>query len=413
MKENKLFMSLKEVKRLEIVKKLISKRLKQREGASILQISERQVRRLVKSYKESGESGLISKKRGKASNRRISLDMKTQITTLILDTYYDFGPTLAAEKLEERDNIKVSKETVRQIMIKEGLWKAKSKKRKRVHQLRERRSRSGELIQADGSPHDWFEGRRGKCSLIVFIDDATSEFMKLKFFESETTEAYATSLKEYIEEFGRFRALYTDKHSIFKVNNHKDSLNGVKRTQFSRMLKSLDIELITANTPQAKGRVERANKTLQDRLVKELRLRNISTIEDANKFLDEEFREILNIKFMVEAKDSKDMHREINYNKQEEFQIFSIQSTRKVSKNLELQYKNIIYQIETKKYPNSIKNEEVLICESFTGSIKIFYKNKDMKYKKIKRAGKVFQSESSKTLNSKVDNVIAEQESTN
>lgn len=406
-------MSLKEVKRLEIVKKLISKRLKQREGASILQISERQVRRLVKSYKESGESGLISKKRGKASNRRISLDMKTQITTLILDTYYDFGPTLAAEKLEERDNIKVSKETVRQIMIKEGLWKAKSKKRKRVHQLRERRSRSGELIQADGSPHDWFEGRRGKCSLIVFIDDATSEFMKLKFFESETTEAYATSLKEYIEEFGRFRALYTDKHSIFKVNNHKDSLNGVKRTQFSRMLKSLDIELITANTPQAKGRVERANKTLQDRLVKELRLRNISTIEDANKFLDEEFREILNIKFMVEAKDSKDMHREINYNKQEEFQIFSIQSTRKVSKNLELQYKNIIYQIETKKYPNSIKNEEVLICESFTGSIKIFYKNKDMKYKKIKRAGKVFQSESSKTLNSKVDKVIAEQESTN
>ena len=406
-------MSLKEVKRLEIVKKIISKRLKQREGASILQISERQVRRLVKSYKESGESGLISKKRGKASNRRISLDMKTQITTLILDTYYDFGPTLAAEKLEERDNIKVSKETVRQIMIKEGLWKAKSKKRKRVHQLRERRSRSGELIQADGSPHDWFEGRRGKCSLIVFIDDATSEFMKLKFFESETTEAYATSLKEYIEEFGRFRALYTDKHSIFKVNNHKDSLNGVKRTQFSRMLKSLDIELITANTPQAKGRVERANKTLQDRLVKELRLRNISTIEDANKFLDEEFREILNIKFMVEAKDSKDMHREINYNKQEKFQIFSIQSTRKVSKNLELQYKNIIYQIETKKYPNSIKNEEVLICESFTGSIKIFYKNKDMKYKKIKRAGKVFQSESSKTLNSKVDKVIAEQESTN
>jgi hypothetical protein len=363
--------------------------------------------------KESGESGLTSKKRGKASNRRISLDMETKITTLILDTYYDFGPTLAAEKLEELDNIKVSKETVRQIMIRGGIWKAKSKKRKKVHQLRERRSRSGELIQADGSPHDWFEGRRGKCTLIVFIDDATSEFMKLKFFESETTEAYATSLKEYIEEFGRFRALYTDKHSIFKVNNHKDSLNGVKRTQFSRMLKSLDIESITANTPQAKGRVERANKTLQDRLVKELRLRNISTIEDANKFLDEEFREILNIKFMVEAKDSKDMHREINYNKQEEFQIFSIQSIRKVSKNLELQYKNIIYQIETKKYPNSIKNEEVLICESFTGNIKIFYKNKDMKYKQIKRAGKVFQSESSKTVNSKVDKVIAEQESAN
>ncbi len=303
MKENKLFMSLKEVKRLEIVKKIISKRLKQREGASILNISERQVRRLVKSYKEFGELGLTSKKRGKASNRRISLDMETKITTLILDTYYDFGPTLAAEKLEELDNIKVSKETVRQIMIRAGIWKSKSKKRKKVHQLRERRSKSGELIQADGSPHDWFEGRRGKCTLIVFIDDATSEFMKLKFFESETTEAYATSLKEYIEEFGCFRALYTDKHSIFKINNNKDSLNGVKRTQFSRMLKSLDIELITANTPQAKGRVERANKTLQDRLVKELRLRNISTIEDANKFLDEEFREILNTKFMVEAKE--------------------------------------------------------------------------------------------------------------
>ena len=295
-------------------------------------------------------------------------------------------------------------------MIEAGFWKAKSRKKERVFQLRERRFCSGELIQADASPHDWFEGRRGKCALIVYIDDATSELMKLKFFELETTLAYAGALQEYIHEFGRFRALYTDRHSIFKVTRGADSLKGVNKTQFARMLDDLDIELITANTPQAKGRVERANKTLQDRLVKELRLRKIDTIEEANKFLGDEFRDILNNKFMVKAKSSKDMHRPLIHNLEDEFKIFSVQSERTVSKNLEIQYKNEIYQLKSKQHPFTIKKDIVLVCEGLNKEIKIYYKNEDLEYNKYKKAPKMIETQSSKTVNNTVDKIIIKQE---
>jgi len=295
-------------------------------------------------------------------------------------------------------------------MIKSDIWKAKRIKHKPIFQLRERRAYSEELIQADASPHDWFEGRRDKCALIVYIDDATSELMKLKFFELETTMAYAEVLQEYIHEFGRFRALYTDRHSIFKVTRGAESLKGVKKTQFSRMLEDLDIELITANTPQAKGRVERANKTLQDRLVKELRLRKIDTIEEANKFLDDEFRHILNEKFMVKAKNSKDMHRPLLHDEKDEFKIFSVQIERTASKNLEIQHENIIYQLESKLHPYTMKKDTVLVCKGINKEIKIYYKGEELKYKKYKKAAKLLDTQSSKTVNNVVDLVIEKQE---
>lgn len=408
MKEQ-LLMTEKESRIIKYVKKSIEKKTTQKVAAKKLNMSTRNFRRKVSSYKKYGVSGIISKKRGKPSNRRLPEEFTNKVISLIKDNYLDFGPTLATEKLLELDGIKISVEKVRQLMIEASLWYGKSRKRKKVHQLRERRSRSGELIQADGSPHDWFEGRRSKCCLIVMIDDATSELMKLKFFETETTEAYTTTLQEYVDEFGRPRAFYVDKHSIFRVNTGKDK--GNKDTQFSRILRDLNIDLITANTAQAKGRVERANKTLQDRLVKELRLRKIDTIEEANEFLDNEYREMHNLKFMVEANDPKDMHRNIVHKKKDEFKIFSIQDTRKVDKNLHLSYKNTIFKIDTEKYPNSIKNEYVLICENFKEEVKIYYNNQEMNYSIHKINKKMFDTETSKTINKRVDKTIEKQES--
>ena len=409
MEKKEVFMSKKEVNRLIVMNELESKVISQKNASDKLGLSTRHIRRLLKSYRINGKAGLISKKRGKASNYKISKEVETEVMDLISNNYSDFGPSLASEKLFELHNIKISKETIRKLMIKYGLWQAKSRKRKGVFQLRERRSRSGELIQADCSPHDWFEGRRGKCTLVVFIDDATSELMKLKFYESETTQAYAETLQEYIHEFGRMRAIYTDRHSIFRVNR-REQYNGVKLTQFGRMLKNLNIELITANSPQAKGRVERANKTLQDRLVKELRLRKIDTIEAANKFLDEEYRDIFNNKFMVTPKESKDMHRNLVLDKTEELKIFSIQFTRKVSKNLEISYNNTVYQLDT-KYPNTIKKQDILICESLDKkSIKLFYRDEELKYKTYIKAPKILETQSEKTINSTVDQIIIKQE---
>ena len=409
MENGVLFMSKKEVNRLIVIKELENKLITQDKASDKLGLSTRQIRRLLKSYKVNGEYGLISKKRGQVSNHKISSDLEEKIIDLISSKYNDFGPTLATEKLFELHNIKISKETIRKFMIKWGIWKDKPKNKKRVFQLRERRACSGELIQADGSPHDWFEGRRAKCTLIVFIDDATGELMKVKFYESETFRAYAETLQEYIHEFGTMRSVYTDRHSIFKVSR-KDMYNDIKSTQFGRILDSLNIELITANTPQAKGRVERANKTLQDRLVKELRLRKIDNIEDANKFLDEEYRDMFNDKFMVAPKESKDMHRDLVISEAEEIKIFSFQDTRKVSKNLEVYYKNIVYQLNT-KYPNTIKKQNVLICESFDKKdIKLFYKDEDISYQKYERARKILETQSSKTINSVLDQVIIKQD---
>ena len=197
--------------------------------------------------------------------------------------YPDFGPTLATEKLAI-EGVSLSVETVRQLLIGEGLWKAKSVRRPVIHQLRERRARLGELVQIDGSPHDWFEGRAPKCTLLVFVDDATSRLMYLQFVAAETTFNYFAGVRSYLTEFGKPLAFYSDKFGVFRVNI-PNALSGTGLTQFGRALKELDIELICAHSPQAKGRVERANQTLQDRLTKELRLRDLSSLADSQCLL--------------------------------------------------------------------------------------------------------------------------------
>ena len=301
--EELITMSQQEVLRLQVIEKLKDRILSQREASKILKVSCRQIKRLVRVYRQQGAKGLVSKKRDKPSNNRLSEETKQNILALIKDKYIDFGPTFLGEKLLENHDITVSKETLRQLMVAENLWQTKRRKEAKVHQMRERRSRFGELSQIDGSPHDWFEGRGDKCCLIVFIDDATSRIVSLRFEETETTAAYFKAAKTYVTQYGLPMAFYSDKHGIFRVNMP----NCDSETQFGRAARELGIEIICAHSPQAKGRVERSNQTFQDRLVKEMRLLGISDIEAANAYLPE-FRQKHNTKFAVEPKSNNDAH---------------------------------------------------------------------------------------------------------
>ena len=370
-------MSKKELTRIEVMQRLEKKTLKQQEAAEILGISIRQVKRLMRAYRQTGAAGLISKRRGKPSNNQLKGEVKQQAIDLIYSKYPDFGPTLAHEKLTEQHGLKVSRETVRQLMIREGLWKAKKSKKLVVHQMRERRACFGELVQLDGSPHAWFEERGEKCNLLVFIDDATGRLMELYFTPGETTFSYFAATERYLTRYGKPMALYSDKNSIFKVNI-KNALTGSGMTQFGRAMKKLDIEIICANTPQAKGRVERAIQILQDRLVKEMRLRDISSMAAANKYAAE-FIVDYNARFAVEPKSKHNMHRSLLPN-EDLAQIFTWQTQRTLSNNLTLQYKNVIYQIQTSRPSYAMRKAPVTVREDNQGEIEIIYKGQSLDY---------------------------------
>jgi transposase len=385
-------MSKKELTRMEIIQNLQGKRMKQKEAAEMLGISERHVRRLLSAYRQDGEVGLISKRRGKPSNNQLKPETKQQVIDLLHSRYQDFGPTLAHEKISEEHGLQLSVESVRKIMIAEEIWQPRKVKRKPVHQLRPRRSCRGELVQIDGSPHAWFEERGPKCSLLAYIDDATGELMELYFAPAETTFSYFEATRRYLARHGRPVAFYSDKHGIFKINV-KNDLSGSGMTQFGRAMKTLDIEIICANTPQAKGRVERVIETLQDRLVKELRLKGISTIAAANDFVPE-YLAAFNRRFAVKPRSNHDAHRQPLFSDEELNLIFSRQETRTISKNLTLQYNKIIYQISSKRPSYALRKAQVTVCENHLGEISILYKGRPLQYaifrKQLRQAQTVF-----------------------
>ena len=407
MTKDVITMSHKEVDRLSVMQELDSKLIKQKAAAEQLDISIRQVKRILRKYRQKGASGLISKRRGAIGNRRLPESTKTQALELIREKYPDFGPTFAHEKLTEKHNLTFSVEILRQWMIAEGLWKAKGRKTKRTFQMRERRSHFGELIQIDGSPHHWFEDRSDSCTLIVFIDDATSDLLYLRFVPTETTQAYMEAVSTYINRYGRPVSFYSDKHGIFRVNA-KEAATGTGVTQFGRALKELEIESIHAHTPQAKGRVERANSTLQDRLVKEMRLEQINTIEEGNIYL-EKFRLDHNRRFGVEAKSSINAHRGVLHTKQELEIIFTVHETRKLTKNMEIQYNNTIYQIENQKRTRRMENATITVCEGFDGRVILLYQGKRLEYTTHQKAKKRSSTENEKTINFRVDMAIKNQ----
>ena len=365
-------MSKKELDRYHIIQKVIEKQITQKKAAELLNLSsDRQVRNLVTRYKSKGVKGLISKQRGKPSNRTFDPKFKNEVITIIREKYRDFGPTFAGEKLFEYHNIKISEETLRKWMIEENLWTSR-KLRTCIHPSRPRRDYFGELVQIDASIHLWFEYRGEKCALIVFIDDATSKITSLFFCNAECLQGYFAALENHIKKYGRPRALYSDRHAIFGGSEK------IKHAQFIRALGELDIESILAGSPQAKGRVERANKTLQDRLIKEMRLRNISTIEEANEYLPE-FIEEFNKKFSKEPRGQFDAHRPLASD-------FDLKRTltrceiRTLSKSLSFSFYNKNYQILESTMINRLQNKKIEIRQNNNDTFRVFYGNHELKY---------------------------------
>lgn len=372
-------MSQKEIARLEILQKLINREMRQRIASELLCVSVRQVQRLLRAYNTNGVLGLISKKRSKPSNNRTPNTVREYVLKIIMEKYRDFGPTLAAEKLSEKHDVNLSIETIRQIMITGGIWISRDKKRNRSYQPRYRRERFGELIQIDGSTHHWFEDRGPKCTLLVFVDDATSKITSLHFAPTESLHTYCIAARQHIERYGKPIAFYSDKFSVFRPT--KKELKDKILTQFGRALYELNIDLICANTCQAKGRVERANLTLQDRLIKELRLNNISTIETANAYLPN-FIADYNCRFGKAPGSSVDAHRPLNPTDDLQ-ETLCVKSERTVSNNLTLQYDMQLYLIEDSIKNRGLRRKKVIVHEYNNGKISLNYRGERIKFRPL------------------------------
>jgi transposase len=390
-----LEMSAKELNRLEVMQRLVEKRMGQKEAGRILNLSVRQIKRLLRVYRKRGAVGLVSKHRGRRSNNRLSEEVKERALNLLKTKYKGFGPTLAHEKLVERENLNLSDESIRRLMIAEELWKPRKAKKVETHQLRERRACFGELIQIDGSPHDWFEGRAPACVLLVFIDDATGQLVQLLFVECESFFSYCQAAEGYFRQYGKPVAFYSDRHGIFRVNVPSTSA-GEALTQFGRAMQELAIQIICANSPQAKGRVERVIQTLQDRLPKEMRLRGISNMTAGNAYLPE-FIDDFNPRFAVDPRSSVNAHRPLTP-KEDLARILTWQERRTLSKNLTLQFQKTVYQIQTHRPSYALRNAQVTVCVNAQEEITIVYNGKPLPYSIYKQQAKQAEIVSTKQL---------------
>ncbi|WP_176219190.1 ISNCY family transposase, partial [Planktotalea arctica] len=360
-------MSERELNRIEVLAHVDDGRLSVQNGANMLDITKRQMFRLLKTYRTDGAAAIRHKARGKAPNNKIHEAKRDYAVALVKENYQDFGPTLAAEMLVQNHGFKVSRETLRKWMTDDGLWLSR-KQRRTFHQPRSRRECFGELVQIDGSNHRWFEDRVGPCTLLVFIDDATSMLMELRFVQSESTFSYFGALENYLLNHGRPVAFYSDKHTVFRVSKPSQHMTGM--TQFGRALAELNIEILCANSSQAKGRVERANRTLQDRLVKELRLAGISNMEDGNAFLPG-FTERFNAKFAKAPAKPNDLHRALNIEPDRLSEVFCLRDQRHVTKDLMLKYDRKRIKLEINNLTRGLAGKFVDVYEYGCGRIQV------------------------------------------
>jgi transposase len=403
MEEGIIAMSKKELTRLEVVQRVTGRQMRHAEAAHQLSLSERQVKRLVRAFREEGAAGLVSKRRDQPSNNRIDSAIKAQVLERLCDRYSGFGPTLAAEYLQG-DGFNLSKETLRGWMMEAGLWRA-GKKRADVHPPRQRRPRLGELVQIDGSPHDWFEGRGPRCTLIAFIDDATSLVMAVCFTAAETTQDYLNGLHSYILAYGCPAALYSDRHGIFTKHDPEDA----EPTQFQRATAELGIATLQALTPQAKGRVERLFQTLQDRLVKAMRLANISDMEAANAFLQTYLPEH-NARFAVSPADDQDAHLPCPLDGTALARACTIQQRRKLDKNLTLSFRRQRYIIQTGDTPRyALRGQTVTVVQYPDGRIELLREAEILPFKVLDREQPIIAAVDDKTLNVQVDELLKQQ----
>ena len=401
-------MSLKEADRYAVIQQVIERTMGQSDAALWLNISVRQVKRLARAIRLDGAQGAISKRWGVASNRRTPQLVQDRFVGLVREHYSDFGPTLACEYLASQHGYTGSAETLRGWMMQAGLWKAKRSRVRRIHSPRERRSRLGELVQIDGSPHAWFEGRSGKCCLIAFIDDATGALLQACFYPVESTNAYLHSLQCYVGVHGRPLALYSDRHSIFTKHDPEDPVP----TQFERAVGELNIESILAYSPQAKGRVERAFQTLQDRLVKALRLARISTIEAANAWLPSYLAKH-NARFVRLAADDANAHRAYAGDAQALARICAHHYERVLSKTLTCQFKGrllvVLTQSDQPRY--ALRAQRVKVMEHLDGKLELLWGAEALPFKTFERHQHLNASRvaDDKLLNARVDSVLAKE----
>ena len=379
-----------ELTRLQVLRDLDNKVVTTTVAGQLLRLERRQVFRLLKAYRERGPEGLISKHRGKRSNRAKPEALRSHVMSLVRERYADFGPTIAAEKLLEVHSVAIARETLRLWMIADGLWLDRKRRMKRVHQPRYRRDCLGELIQIDGSDHAWFEDRGPTCTLLVFIDDATSRLMHLQFVETESAFSYFTATRSYLEAHGKPVAFYSDKHSVFRVSN-REAASGSGMTQFGRALHAMNIDIICANSSQAKGRVERANKTLQDRLVKELRLAGVSGIADGNAFLPA-FLADFNARFAKVPANDKDLHRPLLPTDRLDDE-FAWQVERSVSQSLTLQYDKVVFILDPTTMAKEAIGKKVTVIDHPDGRLSIRFKGVDLPYRTFDKIRQVQQAD--------------------
>ncbi len=402
-------MNSKELNRLKIIQDVQSERMTPTAAAQVLGITKRQLRRLRSSYLKNGVPGLASSRRGRASNRSLPEFIKRDVVAIVRERYSDFGPTFARQKLTELHGITVGIETLRRWMTAEGLWADRKARQKPVYQPRYRRDCFGELVQIDGSLHWWFEDRGPQCTLLVFIDDATSRLLQLKFVESESAFSYFSATSEYLRQYGKPVAFYSDKHGVFRVNK-KGAVCGDGMTQFGRALHELNIDIICANSPQAKGRVERANRTLQDRLVKELRLAGICSMDEANKTLPAYIADY-NMRFSKAPLNDKDLHRLLTSEDMLD-DVFVWREERTVSASLTLQYDKVVFMLEPNDITRGLVRKRVTISDYPDGRLIISSNGLPLAYSKFDKVRQVDQGAivDNKRLSAVLTQIQAEQQ---
>lgn len=373
-----IMLTQQELKRLHVIKKVFEGVMKQVEAAEKLSLSDRQIRRLINKVRIEGDPGIAHKSRGKPSGRRLPVKIKDRVIAFYREKLDGFGPTLAAEKLLEMEGVKISDETLRLWLIETGDWQ-KQRKGRKYRQWRERKHCFGEMIQMDGSHHDWFEGRGSKCVLMGYIDDATGN-VHARFHEYEGTIPAMDSFRRYIGKYGIPVKVYLDKHTTYKSPAEpsiEDEINGTKpMSQFERALKELGVDVIHAHSPQAKGRIERLFRTFQDRVVKEMRLKGISSIEEANKFLQGYLPEY-NRRFSVKPQKEDNFHREIPKGLNLD-RILCIKTERTLRNDFTISHNSKLYQIMDKTNAKKVQIEERL-----NGSMVITYEDSRLRFKEI------------------------------
>jgi len=380
-------MSRRERHRLEVFSRVRRGEITLVKASELVGVSYRQAKRCFGRYREEGDKGLVHRLRGRPSNRQADARQKRRVLSLYEKKYSDYGPTLAVECMGEDNGVTVPVETLRQWLLAAGLWR-KCRKRRPYRQRRARKEYFGELVQMDGSHHDWFEGRRGWAVLMVLIDDATSEVFAW-FCEEETTIAAMEAFRGYVGRYGLPRALYVDRDSIYRCDREAtmaENLAGKEpTTQFGRAMEELDVRIIMAHSPQAKGRVERVNGTLQDRLVKALRRAKISDLPSANRFLQEKFLPAFNRRFAKKAAKPGDLHRRVP-RELDLGRVLSIRETRVVQNDWTLRFENRWFQLAEKHQKLALAGREVTVSRRLDGQVELLYGGRPLSYQELPAA---------------------------